>query len=310
MLLETTYTQRLNEMNVNQNHPKSFFKYMSASTAEIVLNTKTLRWSHPDQFDDTLDVAQVCDEKMDNNKQKQIQDEIINLAANYPANRKKNNNKLFKCLASLISLSGGDKTSAISELKKGPIDISNSIAGINECWARNIRDDFRILCLGIENNNHRLWNDYAEAYKGAVIELVCREESDSPWRIAKPVEYVKEKELFLTAKDWAVAMSLETSAAAYYIIEKCCLRKAKDNEHKWFEQNEWRIPSFCRHYETGKVSDYGVNPNDFSAVYFGHKMDSETQDNLLSLLVGELGHVSAFRCELDSSQNISFRKLK
>ncbi len=90
-------------MNVHQNHPKSFFKYMPASTAEKVLKNRTLRWSHPSEFDDTLDVAQVCDEKMDSNKQKQIQDAIIDLAASSRANlKKKNTNKLFKCLSSLI----------------------------------------------------------------------------------------------------------------------------------------------------------------------------------------------------------------
>lgn len=298
------------KMNVHQNHPKSFFKYMLASTAEKVLKNRTLRWSHPSKFDDTLDVAQVCDEKMDINKQKQIQDAIIDLAASSRANlNKKNTNKLFKCLSSLISLFGSGKTSAISELKKGPVDISNGIADLNKCW-KEIRNDFRIFCLSIEKDNHHLWNKYAEEHKGVVIELACRDSSDSPWLIAKPVEYVNEKDLFITVEDWAEILILEPNKAVECIFEKCTLRKAKDNKHKWSEQNEWRIPSFCRHHETGTVSDYGVNPNDFSAVYFGHKMDSETQDNLLSLLVGELGHVSAFRCELDSSQNISFRKLK
>ena len=68
---------------------------MTAETAEIVLKNRTLRWSHPIEFDDTLDVAQVCDEKMDNNKQKQIQDAIIDLAANYPANCNKKNTTLI-----------------------------------------------------------------------------------------------------------------------------------------------------------------------------------------------------------------------
>ncbi|MHC4083905.1 MAG: DUF2971 domain-containing protein [Planctomycetota bacterium] len=298
------------KVNVHQNHPKSFFKYMSASTAEKVLKNRTLRWSHPSEFDDTLDVAQVCDEKMDSNKQKQIQDAIIDLASRSRANLiKKNTNKLFKCLTSLISLFNSSNASAISELKKYPVDISNSVADLNECW-KKIRKDCRILCLGIEKDNHHLWNKYAEEHKGVVIELTCRYDSDSPWLIAKPVEYVKEQDLFLTVEDWAEVLILETNKAVKRIFEKCTLRKAKDNEHKWSEQNEWRIPSFCSHHETGTVSDYSVNPNDFSAVYFGYKMDSKIQDNLLSLLVGELGHVSAFRCELGSSKNISFRKLK
>lgn len=283
---------------------------MSVATVERVLKNRTLRWSHPSKFDDTLDVARVCDEKMDNNKQKQIQDAIIDLAANSPANcNSKNTNKLFKYLAYLISLFGSDKTSAISELKKGTIAISSIIADLNGRW-KEIRNDFRILCLSIEKDNHHLWNKYAEKHKGVVIELACRDDSDSPWLIAKPVEYVNEKDLFITVEDWAEILSLETNEATKCLFEKCTLRKAKDNEHKWFEQKEWRIVSFCRYHETGSVSDYGVNPNDFSAVYFSHKMDFKTQDNLLSLLDGELGHVSAFRCDLDSSQNITFRKIK
>jgi hypothetical protein len=290
--------------------PKKFFKYMTASTAEKVLKNRTLRWSHPSEFDDTLDVAQVCDEKIDNNKQKQIRDAILDLAANYHVNRnKKNTNIFFECLSYLISLFGSDKAQAISELKEGPIDIPSSIAELNERW-KEIRNDLRIICLSIEKDNYHLWNKYAENHKGVVIELTCREEPDSPWCIAQPVEYVPEKDLFLTVKDWAEILILEPIEAVKLIFEKCTLRKAKDNEHRWFEQNEWRIIDFSMHHETGTVSDSGVDPNDFSAVYFGHKMDLETQANLLSLLVGELGHVSAFRCELDGSGNMSFRKLK
>ena len=296
-------------MNVDQNHPKRFFKYMTASTAEKVLKNRTLRWSHPSEFDDTLDVAQVCDGKMDNNKQKQIQDAIIDLAANPPSNiNSRDTNELFKCLAYLVSLFGSDKASAISELKEGPVDIP-SIADLNERW-KEIRNDFRILCLSIEKDNHHLWNKYAEEHKGVVIELACRDSSDSPWLIAKPVEYVPEKDLYLTVEDWAGVLILEPIKAVERIFEKCTLKKAKDNEHKWFEQNEYRIIDFRIHHEIGTVSDSGVDPNDFSAVYFGYKMDLGTQANLLSLLVGELSHVSAFRCDLDSSHNITFRKIK
>ncbi len=297
-------------MNIRQNHPKSFFKYMTASTAEKVLKNRTLRWSHPSEFDDTLDVTQVCDGKMDNSKQKQIQDVIIDLAANPPSNiNSKDTNELFRCLAYLVSLFGSDKASAISELKKGPVDISKSTAELNERW-KEIRNDFRILCLGIEKDNHHLWNKYGEEHKGVVIEFSCRKDLDSPWLIAKPVKYVPEKELYLTVEDWAEILILKPIKAAELIFEKCTLRKANDNENKWFEQKEWRIIDFRMHHETGTVSDSSVKPNEFSSVYFGYKMDLNTQANLLSLLVGELSHISAFRCELDGLQNISFRKLK
>jgi len=132
----------------------------------------------------------------------------------------------------------------------------------------------------------------------------------SPWFIAQPVEYVPEKDLFLTVEDWAEILILELSKAIERLFEKCTLRKAKDNKHKWYEQNEWRITDLRMNHETGTVSDSGVDPNDFSAVYFGYKMDLGTQANLLSLLVGELSHVSALRCDIDNSQNITFRKIK
>ena len=33
-----------------------FYKYMSASTAEVVLGNRTLRWSAPTEFNDPFDV--------------------------------------------------------------------------------------------------------------------------------------------------------------------------------------------------------------------------------------------------------------
>ncbi len=284
---------------------------MTASVAEKVLKSRSLRWSHPSEFDDALDVAKVIDEKMDNEKQRKIRDAMIDLAANISPNHIMNGaDEKFKLLVFTLSLFGNDKALAISELKKDPVNISNSIAELNKCW-KEIRDEFRILCLGIEKDNHHLWDKYAENHKGVVIELPCRNESDFPWRIAKPVEYFPEKDLFLTVEDWAGALILEgIEKGVERIFEKCTLRKANDNEHKWFEQNEWRIVDMRMPHETGTVSYSGVDPNDFSAVYFGHKMDLKTQANLLSLLVGDLNHVSAFRCELDGSQNISFKKLK
>jgi len=265
-------------MDIRQDHPKSFFKYM---TAEKVLKNKTLRWSHPNEFDDTLDVAQVCDEKMDDNKLKQIRDAIIDLAANPPANLdSENTHQQFKDLSCLISLFGNDKTAAISELKNASAETSKNIADLNERW-KEIRNDFRILCLGIEKDNHHLWNKYAEKHKGVVIELACRKDLDSPWLIAKPVEYIPEKDLYLTVEDWAEILILELTSAVERIFEKCTMRKAKDNKHKWFEQNEWRIIDLRMPHETGTVSDSGVDPNEFSAVYFGYRMDLETQANLL-----------------------------
>lgn len=270
-------------MSIQQIHPKYFFKYTTASTAEIALKNRTLRWSHPSKFDDTFDVARVCEEKMDKNKQKQIFDALLDLATNHRI---------------------------ISEVKKThSIDISSVIDGINEKW-KEIREDSRILCLGIEKDNRRLWNDYAEKHRGVVIELICRKESDSPWLVAKPVEYVDKKDLFITAREWAEIISIGSIKGAELLIEKCCTKKIRDNEHKWSEQNEWRIPSYRGNHETGLVSDYGVNPNDISAVYFGHKMESKTQDKLLSFLDGELEHVSEFRCMVDSKQNISFIEIR
>ena len=190
------------------------------------------------------------------------------MAVNFPSDYNINDtHKDFKVLVSLLSLFGSSKNSAISELKEYPVDVSNSFIDLNELW-KEIRNDFRILCPGIEKDNHHLWNKYADEHKGAVIELACRDSSDSPWLIAKPIEYVNEKDLFMTVDDWAEILILETNKAAECIYEKCTLRKAKDNKHKWYEQNEWRIPSSCRNHEIGTISDYGVNPDDFSAAYF------------------------------------------
>ncbi|MCF7955397.1 MAG: hypothetical protein K9M75_06315 [Phycisphaerae bacterium] len=296
-------------MNSGQKHPVLFYKYMPASTAKIVLRNKTLRWSHPDKFDDPLDIAKVCDANLDKEKRKQIDDAFIDLAINCPANLYPKTNDLFKIQHSLISLMS-DKPHLIEELKRETPEIAlKHISELNRTW-EEIRKDFRILCLAIEKDNHRLWNDYADGYKGVTIELAARNDSDSPWLVAQPVEYVKEKELFLTVQDWAIIMSLKKYNAVKYLYEKCTLRKVKDNKYKWFEQNEWRIPSFCRNYESGVISDYGVNPDDISAVYFGCHINIQIQREILELLTEELDHVSAFKHEFDTSKKMNFKKIK
>ena len=89
---------------------------MTASTAEKVLRNRTLRWSHPNKFDDSLDVARAVDEKMDENKQKQVQDAFIDLAADLPVNDNKKTNTAFKLLASSISLSNNKTVTILAVL--------------------------------------------------------------------------------------------------------------------------------------------------------------------------------------------------
>ena len=50
--------------------------------------------------------------------------------------------------------------------------------------------NMRILCLCESYRKTSMWYHYADKYKGAVIELICNDEIDSPWRIAEPIKYI------------------------------------------------------------------------------------------------------------------------
>jgi len=268
--------------SANRLHERQgFFKYMSASTATIVLRNRTLRWSSPVLFNDPFDVPRelsfgVTPEQIVN----ALADRFSSLIEDPPEDT-----SVFQPKVRLIleAVKRGIAPELKKELLAGVREVaaaqhptSHSLEALRQLW-RSWLPDHRILCLTESPAHVAMWYHYADRYHGAVLEFRCIDEIDSAWLAAQPVAYPVEKPFFYTAEGWAQILNMPHEVAVRTIIHTATYTKSPD----WSYEAEWRVASFKRPTDTGDYTDYKFDLRELGAVYLGPMISSSDRQTLL-----------------------------
>ncbi len=296
------------------NRPDTFFKYMTAEIAKIVLVSHILRWSSPLLFNDPFDVQRDFNLGFEPEELKEpLVNEIMNLvsAKQIPdVSSEPRAERLIKCLRR-----EADTRKIILEelpvlIDKGCQGIKNSdnYKEMKEQWSKLI-PEFRILCLSEECDIMPMWSHYSESHKGAVIELQCLNGLDSPWLAAKPVVYQDSPPILATKQERIKSITgqkaLDSKSWKFY--EPYVLTKTT----AWEYEKEWRIVSFMRPGESGLYSGYRFHTREIRAVYLGCEISDEDAADIISLLKYDLSHVRAYRAKrLEHERTLSFERIK
>jgi hypothetical protein len=287
----------------------SFFKYMSAYTTLTVIKNGTLRWSSPIEFNDPFDVPRELAFDIDPSE---IKNELSNYLIDLIQNKSKETSHLNPALKLIINQArNGSK-----DIKEEIIEVikceaikkvtdSHSMEELREMW-RQLISEFRILCLCESPRTVSMWYHYAGKYSGAVIEFACNEDSDSPWLLAKKIDYPETIPDIFTPKGWAKLITMPVRNAIENLLNLYTYIKTPD----WSYEKEWRLVSFKRPHETGTVSDYKINRNDLSAVYLGPLMNSNDRGQIISILKDRMSHVKIFQAEIGMNRRFEFKPIK
>lgn len=293
----------------NRTHDrKSFFKYMSSSTAKIVLTNRTLRWSSPILFNDPFDVPREMSYGLTPVDIVQaLSRRMVNLIEKPPEDTSQLEPKVRLIVE---TVKRGISPEVKAEILQGIKDTaashrptSENMDALRTMW-RTFIPDFRILCLA-ENPAHiAMWYHYADQYKGVVLEFSCVDEVDSPWLVAKPVDYPESKPAIYTADGWAALFTMPQELAVQTMIDVSTFTKAPD----WSYEREWRITSFKRPTDTGPFTDYKFHEKELAAVYLGPKI-SATDRKALTALVTRYPSVSVWNVAIGMDREFKFTKL-
>ena len=295
------------------NRPNTFFKYMTAKVAKIVLVNQTLRWSSPLLFNDPFDVKRDFDWGFDFEElKKPLLDEIMNLisAKDIPdlssqphierlVNRLRRNPDF--CNTVLPELPQWIEQD-IQSIKSGAYQV------LKKQWSE-FSPQFRILSLSAINDNPLMWSHYSDSHKGVVFELQGINHLDSPWLIAQPVVYQDPPPMLATKQEWIKSMTGQKrlNHDKWQFFTPYTLTKTTDWEH----EKEWRVVSFMRPGESGLYTDYPFNPPEVCSVYLGCEISDEDTNDIISLLNYDLSHVRAYRAKkLEHERKLSFEKIK
>ncbi|WP_296752513.1 DUF2971 domain-containing protein [Thiobacillus sp.] len=268
----------------NRKHDReSFFKYMSAATAAIVLQNRSLRWSSPLLFNDPFDVPrELSFGIVPEDIVQALTRRMANLIEHPPEDTSQLEPKV-RLIVEVVKkatsptlkaeLLAGLEESATTHRPTG-----QSMDDLRTMW-RDLIPQFRILCLTESPAHTAMWYHYADKYRGVVLEFLCDDALDSAWLAAKPVAYPSQKPAVYTADGWAQLLTTHNALAIENLLDVLTYTKAPD----WSYENEWRITSFKRPSDTGHFTDYTFHSRELKSIYLGPDISSSDREAIISL---------------------------
>lgn len=279
----------------------SFYKYMPASTAKILVDNNTLRWSSPSLFNDPFDVPRELSFGI---TPAQIIEALGRRCLSLLENPPENTSDLEPNLKTIVDTinHGIDlrlRTKMHAELKQSAETYrptGASLEALRQLW-RTLVPNFRILCLTESPDHSAMWFHYADQYRGAVLEFACSDELDSAWLMAKPVTYPTVKPEIYEADGWAKILTMRHDLAINTIYHTATYTKSPD----WSYEKEWRLASLKRGNETGLYSDYKFDPRELLSVYLGPLISQNDKDSLVAA-TSKHPHVRIFEVSIGMSR--------
>lgn len=282
-----------------------FFKYMNETTAKIVLNLGTLRWSTPEFLNDPFDMQF---EMLLHGDIEGIKADALDKAWRLICGDKPitNETPISETLEGMRTERPRIKESdfrkrvgpAIDEVYKNMRDDLPSTLG--EIRPLNART--KILSLSVRPDIPTMWSHYANSHRGIVLRF--RSVGDSPYMMAKPINYMSEVPSFLT-RDEMVGLFSGTHRID---VDEMASRMTYTKSSHWAYEQEWRIASGFGRDSTAGYEDVPFGLLELDGVIFGLKASQETAD-VVRLLAAKFPDVQFYKAVRDmTSFDISFEE--
>lgn len=286
----------------------SFFKYMTAEVAALVLKNRTLRWSSPVLFNDPFDVPRELILDLDYQDILRASAKCFSrLIENPPDDTSKLTPRIRLIVETVKNgITPEEKRVILESLAEPESTQSGSGQAVEELrrmW-RALIPDLRILCLTERPNHAAMWCHYAGNYSGAVLEFHCLDETDSALLTAEKVTYPTEKPAIYNAEGWAELLVLHPSAASEELLHIATYTKAQD----WSYEDEWRIVSYKSPADSGDFSDYPFHPRELAAIYLGPLITDSNQNSLVSLM-SAYPSAKVFKVSLGASREFAIHQV-
>lgn len=266
--------------------PEVFYKYMTYSTANIVLENQTLRWSTPATLNDPYDIQ--FDLRINFDREKVLHQSL---------------EKLWKAFTGkLTGHPDSHMTVAINTLRplllKMPKHhfIKIMEAGIKTSFAeldKNINQTHqitrehlattKILCLTDSPTNQLMWAYYADSNRGVVLRFQDEPGESSPYQMAKQMSYMADIPMLFEENELsdflAGLVTFDTAKRIHSLIYT--------KSDAWKHENEWRIFAGDGRNKFSPHEDRKFGARELTGAVFGCRMPHE-QKTALSITIKRL----------------------
>jgi len=251
-----------------ENDRLHFFKYMTVSTAKIVLHNRTLRWSTSqvlnDPFDMRFKMSVDCDPDV-------LRSSVIeNLWQVYSGTKAADPANIMGAMMTLLRSRNPSLTRDDLDTGVGP-GIDDSYRSLLSVLARyqghfdHHMSKMKILALTSKPDDVLMWTHYAGSHKGVVMRFRSIPELDSPYGMAKPMNYVGAPPPFYDMDDLVSIMSGTATTDSTKLVEKMVYTKSD----RFAYENEWRISTGAGRNPDEPYEDVQFGAPELDGIIFG-----------------------------------------
>ena len=284
-----------------------FFKYVTAETAKIVLESGRRRWTRPLRFNDPFDNQ--FDLHVEFNEAT-----IVDLVLNgmwefYLRLQKREPINFFGQVVippeDVAELSR-DKLFGHEALRTNIRDASQKLKAEAPSMQKQLRailNNSLVFCVSEVHDNILMWSHYAQDHTGAVLEFDTDKDIFSTLRRAEKVEYSKTMPRFMTEQDVIRFFSFQWQLNAKEHFHRSVFTKAAD----WSYEKEWRVwlpvgdplgwsdPNYVLPLEQFGFIDQEYKREELVGIYLGCRMSQDNVGTLRDLVLKLFPHASLHR---------------
>lgn len=274
--------------------PNSLYKYTTADTAKIVLETGRLRWQSPCQFNDVNELQKMPLLNPDFNEGWKIygkklveiiyHKKIIDFTIYSPWTQ--------IILAGVLQnkLLGCSKGKALELIyKKIPHCRKEVDETLRKSTELNNDGSLRLFCLSEDENNTAMWGYYGEGHLGCMFEFGHIEELSTPFLAAEKVSYSNEPLLVGSATEIllygpSAEVKKNTRLAIYF-------HKSND----WKHEHEWRVMCKRANLKKETYSDMLFYPEELTSITFGSRIIESKRLEIMEVINDKYSHCKIYQ---------------
>jgi hypothetical protein len=279
-------------------HPSVFYKYTSAETAAIVLESSRLRWSSPLLFNDVAEFQRmprfeptIADAK---NLLAELLASVIFDSVAIDEERLGELMKVSLKCARHLAANGRSRESLIELLRmpEQPDADQKVERAIRQIFSELNLNQARVLCVTTNYTNDAMWGNYAGSHTGCVLGFRHLEELSTPLLGAKQVSYCEDRPVVGSGLDFLLyGDSSDLRQRTQHAV--CYTKKIG-----WSYEQEWRCLTWRFNEIDKQYGDYLFYPEELESVTLGARSSDATEQLFRDLLIKRYPNATLFRMQV------------
>lgn len=287
-------------------HPEVFYKYMSARTARIVLESSSLRWSSPLSFNDLSEFqrmprfAPTIAEGL-----RQFPHLLLDIVAGTVEIDEEPLPPPSQLLLSILrrmptSRSTVEEMTAALSAEIADADNQAELA-LREFTLGLDLEAVRILCVTVAPDNEAMWANYAENHSGCVLGFRHIRTHDTPLLAAKKVNYSEDAPVVGSGLD--LLLYGNTEALSSKTVQAICFTK----KAPWAYEQEWRAMTYRATPKNSTFSDFQFYGDELESITFGPRIDKIIVEELKALTRNKFRSCMMHKFEVKEGRTVRSR---